>query len=198
MSAAGRTIGYAATSSLFASNIVVPAEVRRNAWTAVDLTPQTGAVKDRFQAKVNKIPSQFCRPRLLANSAKKEKFSFCLHLWKRFARTTTGHGFARMVDHDEPKSLRIFWVVVIVLLISGLFTSIVIISYEVLVVRGLRREFIVQNNTTMFLPDIHICDTSLFNLSTLKGRLHDIHYWVWIILHNIKAVIINFSRNGHQ
>ena len=169
MSAAAlKTIGYAATSSLFASNIVVPAEVRRNAWTAVDLTPPIRVNKDRFQSAVNKIPSHYCRPRSLANSAKNEK-SFCLHLWKRFARTTSGHGFARMVDKDEPKSLRIFWVVVIVLLISGLLISIVIISYEVLVDRGLRREFIVQNNITMFLPDIHICDTSLFNLTTLKG-----------------------------
>lgn len=170
MSAAAlKTIRYAATSSLFASNIVVPTEVRRNAWTAVDLTPPISVNKDRFQSAVNKIPSHYCRPRSLANSAKKEKFSFCLHLWKRFARTTTGHGFARMVDNEEPKSLRIFWVVVVVLLLSGLLISIVIISYEVLVVRGLRREFIVQNNTTMFLPDIHICDTSLFNLTTLKG-----------------------------
>ncbi|XP_046445184.1 uncharacterized protein LOC124194846 [Daphnia pulex] len=167
MSAAGKTIGSVATTSLFASNIVVPADLRRNAWIAVDITPPNG-VMDRFQSTMNKIPSQFCRPRPLSKSAKQENYSLCFHLWKRFARTTTGHGFARMVDSDEPKSIRIFWVVVVVLLISGLLISIVIISYEVLVVRGLRREFIVQNNATMFLPDIHICDTSLFNRTALQ------------------------------
>ncbi|XP_046631250.1 uncharacterized protein LOC124311039 isoform X2 [Daphnia pulicaria] len=167
MSAASETIGSATTSSLFASNTVVPADVRRNAWIAVDITPPNGVV-DRFQTTVNKFSSQFSRPRSLSQSAQKEKFSLLLQLWKRFARTTTGHGFARMVDSDEPKSIRIFWVVVIVLLISGLFISIVIISYEVLVVRGLRREFIVQHNITMFLPDIHICDTSLFNPKALQ------------------------------
>ena len=77
--------------------------------------------------------------------------------WKRFAETTTGHGFARMVDANEPWRLRIFWGLVVIFLAICLFTSVSIISYESLVLIGLRREFIVQNNDTMFLPDIHIC-----------------------------------------
>jgi len=193
MSAAGDPIGSATTSSLFASNIVVPDD--RSAWIAVDITPPNGVI-DRFQPATTRFPPQFSRPRSLSKSAKKEKFSFGLRLWERFARTTTGHGFARMVDSDEPKSIRIFWVVVIVLLISGLLTSIVIISYEVLVVRGLRREFIVQNNITMFLPDIHICDTSLFNPTALQGRFHPRLYG-WYFFHfflQLSIIAISHGR----
>ncbi len=91
--------------------------------------------------------------------------------WKKFARTTTGHGFSRMVDRDEPVLLRIFWVLVVILLGIGLFTAIFFISYESLVIKGLQREFIIQHNDTMLLPDIHICDTSLFNRSILQGLL---------------------------
>ena len=89
-------------------------------------------------------------------------------IWRKFVRTTTGHGFARMVDTNEHWHLRVFWMIVVVLLVAGLLTSVSIISYESLVVRGLQREFIVQYNNTMNLPDIHICDTSLFGLSALE------------------------------
>lgn len=90
--------------------------------------------------------------------------------WKKFARTTTGHGFSRMVDRDEPLLLRIFWVLVVILLSIGLFAAIFILTYEALVLQGLQREFIVQHNDTMLLPDIHICDTSLFNRTILQGQ----------------------------
>ncbi len=90
-------------------------------------------------------------------------------LWEKFAQTTTGHGFSRMVDKNEPLKFRIFWVVAVILLSVGLFTSVFIISYDALVLKGLRREFIVQHNSSLNLPDIHICDTSLFNITILKG-----------------------------
>ncbi len=60
-------------------------------------------------------------------------------LWEKFARTTTGHGFARMVDNNEPSKFRIFWGIALMFLTIGLFTSIFVISYDSLVVRGLRR-----------------------------------------------------------
>ncbi len=153
-----------------ASNVVVPAAVDKNAWVAVNIANSNRDV-DSLQNSMNRIAFQYSRPFSIEKPEKKKssRLSLCSELWKRFARTTTGHGFARMVDREEPKSMRIFWVTVIVLLISGLLTSIIIISYESLVVRGLRREFIVQHNTTMFLPDIHICDTSLFNRAILQG-----------------------------
>jgi hypothetical protein len=91
-------------------------------------------------------------------------------IWRKFVRTTTGHGFARMVDANEHWQLRVFWMMVVVLLVAGLLTSVSIISYESLVVRGLQREFIVQYNNTMYLPDIHIFDTSLFSLSALECK----------------------------
>ena len=91
-------------------------------------------------------------------------------LWEKFARTTTGHGFARMVDKNEPLKFRIFWAVAVIFLTVGLFTSVFIVSYDSLVVKGLRREFIIQHNSSLDLPDIHICDTSLFNVTILKGR----------------------------
>ncbi|XP_046631810.1 uncharacterized protein LOC124311381 [Daphnia pulicaria] len=90
-------------------------------------------------------------------------------IWRKFVQTTTGHGFARMVDTNEHWHLRAFWMIVVVLLGAGLLTSVSMISYESLVVRGLQREFIVQYNNTMNLPDIHICDTSLFSLSALES-----------------------------
>jgi hypothetical protein len=91
-------------------------------------------------------------------------------IWRKFVQTTTGHGFARMVDTNEHWHLRAFWMIVVVLLGAGLLTSVSMISYESLVVRGLQREFIVQYNNTMNLPDIHICDTSLFSLSALECK----------------------------
>lgn len=95
-----------------------------------------------------------------------------IRLWKNFVRTTTGHGFARMVDPSEPWHLRIFWTLIVIFLAGGLMTSITIISYESLVQRGLQREFIIQYNNSMYLPDIHICDTSLFSLSALECKHH--------------------------
>lgn len=146
----------------------IPVENRKDAWIAVNVTP-SNPLLDRFQTTVNQIPLPHCGPRSLEKSGqRKEKRFSSSSLWKRFARTTTGHGFARMVDTEEHKYMRIFWVTVIALLLSGLLTSIVIISYEELVIREIRREFIVQNNKTMLLPDIHICDTSLFNPTKLE------------------------------
>ena len=97
-------------------------------------------------------------------------------LWEKFARTTTGHGFARMMDKNEPMKLRIFWGVAVMFLTVGLFTSVFIISYDSLVVRGLRREFIIRHNLSLNLPDIHICDTSLFNVTILKGKIKYLKY----------------------
>ena len=92
-------------------------------------------------------------------------------LWEKFAKTTTGHGFARMIDKNEPLKFRIFWVIAVIFLSFGLFISVFIISFESLVVRGLRREFIIRHNLSLSLPDIHICDTSLFNVTILKGKV---------------------------
>ncbi len=103
---------------------------------------------------------------------KLEKRKILEGLWEKFAATTTGHGFARMVDKNEPLKLRIFWVVAVIFLTIGLFTSVFIISYDSLVLKGLRREFIVQHNSSLNLPDIHICDTSLFNVTILKGIVY--------------------------
>lgn len=96
-------------------------------------------------------------------------------IWRKFVRTTTGHGFARIVDTNEHWQLRVFWAIVVLLLVAGLLISVFIISYESLVVRGLQREFIVQYNNTMYLPDIHICDTSLFSRSALECILESLH-----------------------
>lgn len=148
--------------------MVVPVGLVKNAWVAVNVTALNHDT-DNAQIPTNRFTREISQQRELVKP--EPRYSFCSQLWKRFARTTTGHGFARMVDEDEPKSLRIFWVSVIVLLMSALLVSIAIISYETLVVRGLRREFIVQNNRTMSLPDIHICDTSLFNRTVLRGKL---------------------------
>lgn len=100
-----------------------------------------------------------------------QKETSFIGLWNKFVRTTTGHGFAKIVDSEEPWCLRIFWALTVILLAAGLMTSIFIISYESLVERGLQREFIVQHNNTMFLPDIHICDTSLFSRSALECNI---------------------------
>ncbi|KAI9552029.1 hypothetical protein GHT06_022366 [Daphnia sinensis] len=155
---------FSSPNSMGGSNTLVPIENHKDAWIAVNVTPL-----DRFQATVNQIPLQHCVARSLEKpSQRKDQRHSSSSLWKRFARTTTGHGFARMVDTEEHKYMRIFWVTVIVLLLSGLLTSIAIISYDELVVREIRREFIVQNNKTMLLPDIHICDTSLFNRTNLE------------------------------
>lgn len=151
--------------------MVVPVGLVKNAWVAVNVTALNQEV-DSIQNPINKITAENSQQRKLIKPGK--RFSFCWKLWKRFASTTTGHGFARMVDEGEPRSLRIFWISVILVLVSALLVSIAIISYETLVVRGLRREFIVQNNKTMSLPDIHICDTSLFNRTVLRGKLFTI------------------------
>lgn len=148
--------------------MVVPVGLVKNAWVAVNVTALSDEI-DSVQIPMNKIPERNRQDGRLVKPG--QRFSFCWKLWKRFASTTTGHGFARMVDEEEPRSLRIFWVSVVLLLVSALLVSISIISYETLVVRGLRREFIVQNNKTMSLPDIHICDTSLFNRTVLRGKL---------------------------
>lgn len=100
-----------------------------------------------------------------------QQISF-IGLWNKFVRTTTGHGFAKIVDPGEPRLWRIFWAFTVIFLAAGLMTSISIISYESFVERALQREFIVQYNNTMFLPDIHICDTSLFSRSTLECNRH--------------------------
>lgn len=94
---------------------------------------------------------------------------FWLGQLEKFARSTTGHGFARIVDRDEPFRLRVFWTLTVIVLAACLFTAIFIISYESLVLKGLRREFTVQHNHSLHLPDIHICDTSLFKRSALEG-----------------------------
>ena len=51
-------------------------------------------------------------------------------LWKKFVRTTTGHGFARLVDPNEHWHLRIFWTLMVIFLAAGLLTSVSLISYE--------------------------------------------------------------------
>ncbi len=112
-------------------------------------------------------------------------------IWKKFIRTTTGHGFARMVDTNEHWHLRVFWMIVVVLLVAGLLTSVSMISYESLVVRGLQREFIVQYNNTMYLPDIHICDTSLFSLSALECKTYHLFLFkIAIVLQLIEIVFL--------
>lgn len=148
------------------SNIVQPA-IANNSWVAVDLVPisEDGLIKDLTN-----------RPGLIYNrrsepvvETKKEPVT-TYRLWANFAKTTTGHGFARLVDSKEAWWLRVFWTFVVSALMAVLLISIAVISYESLVVRGLRREFIVQHNNTMHLPDIHICDTSLFNRTILQGK----------------------------
>lgn len=89
--------------------------------------------------------------------------------WSSFCRKTTCHGMARIIDKDEPLLLRILFGLTIKCLAIGLLKSIYIISYEKLVIKGLSREFILQHNDTMTLPDVHICDTSLFNRTVLQG-----------------------------
>lgn len=175
---------FSSPNSNGTSNIVVPAEIHRDAWVGVNVTPPN-SFPNCFPATVTKIPLQHCLPRSLEKSSQtKDIGSSFFSLWKRFARTTTGHGFDRMVDSEEPRYMRTFWVTVIVVLLSGLLTSIVIISYEELVVRELRREFIVRYNKTMLLPDIHICDTSLFNRTILEGKFYScVLYFLLVNVH---------------
>lgn len=138
-----------------------------NSWVAVDLASvsEDGLISDL----TNRPGFMFTgRPDLEPIEGKKEPVAPS-SIWANFARTTTGHGFARLVDPKETWWLRAFWTIAIIVLTGVLLSSIFVISYETLVVRGLRREFIVQHNKTMHLPDIHICDTSLFNLSVLEG-----------------------------
>lgn len=150
--------------------------IHQQSWTAIDL----GMVSDDISPvrEGNGVSAatvdifQISSREMKRKSPVSKKLSRKPSPWERFARTTTGHGFARMVDRDEPFHLKCFWAVVVILLTCLLFTSIFIISYENLVVKGLRREFIVEHNNSLQLPDIHICDTSLFNLTILQGTYH--------------------------
>lgn len=147
------------------SNIIQPA-IGNNSWVAVDLVPIS---EDGLFSDLSSRPGfMFNRRPEPAVESKKEPIT-PYGLWENFARTTTGHGFARLVDSKETWWLRVFWTFAVIVLTSVLLTSIFFISYESLVVRGLRREFIVQHNKSMHLPDIHICDTSLFNRTVLQG-----------------------------
>lgn len=146
---------------------VAPTEVKY-AWVARK-APPTDFGKDLHQDVFNQVAWELSRDPLNLVKPKETSYSRS-ELWERFAQTTTGHGFARLVDRNEPKSWRLFWLLALVLLISGLLVTVLLISYEALIVRGLRREFIVQNNKSMFLPDIHICDTSPFNRTVLQGN----------------------------
>lgn len=146
----------------------VPAAGVRYAWVAKKV-PQLNFGKNTHQDLLHQVSWEPCRNSSSITETKLEWAGSRSELWERFAQTTTGHGFARLVDKKEPNSSRMFWLAALVILILGLLISVMIISYESLIVRGLRREFIVQNNGSMFLPDIHICDTSLFNRTVLKG-----------------------------
>lgn len=142
----------------------------------VRLDPEKGIqISTNCSSKVDETKGEwFCFPQSppgVKGDAESEDPTEDITPWNRFARTTTGHGFARMVDKQESCQLRIFWALAVILLTAGLFVSVSIISYESLVLKGLQREFIVQNNDTMLLPDIHICDTSLFNRTILQGKL---------------------------
>lgn len=147
------------------SNIVQPA-IANNSWVAVDLVPipEDDLIKD-LTNRPGPIHSRHSEP--IVNKRNEPVTTY--RLWANFAKTTTGHGFARLVDSKEARWLQVFWTFVVSALMAVLVISIAVISYESLVVRGLRREFIVQQNNTMHLPDIHICDTSLFNRTLLQG-----------------------------
>lgn len=92
-------------------------------------------------------------------------------LRKEFAQKTSCHGFGRTVDREEPRGLRLFWTLAIVVLSSGLLVSVFLLSYDTFVVRSIRRDFSSEDNDTMYLPDVHICDASLFNRSVLEGSI---------------------------
>ena len=89
-------------------------------------------------------------------------------LWASFCRKTTFHGLSQIADKEESRFTKIIYGLFIAILTIGLLVSIYVITYDKLVLKGLQREFLVQHNETMFLPDIHICDTSLFNRSILE------------------------------
>ena len=93
-------------------------------------------------------------------------------LRKDFAQKTSCHGFGRTVDREEPRGLRLFWTLAIAVLSSGLLVSVFLLSYDTFVVRSIRRDFSSEDNDTMYLPDVHICDASLFNRSVLEGKIH--------------------------
>lgn len=150
--------------------MIVPAGLSKNAWVAVNVTALHHGT-DSAHVPMHQVARKFIQQQQASKETPNNKRLLAMkEIWKSFAETTTGHGFARIVDQNQPKSLRIFWVVVIVILVFALLVSISMISYETLIVRGLRREFIVQNNKTLMLPDIHICDTSLFNRTILQGK----------------------------
>lgn len=101
---------------------------------------------------------------------KEENSKSARKLVVEFARTTSGHGFARIVNPSEKILLRKFWAVSISSSLFVLLATTSVITYEALVIRQQRREFIIHHNTSMHLPDIHICDTALFKRSTLIGK----------------------------
>ena len=91
-------------------------------------------------------------------------------LRKDFAQKTSCHGFGRTVDREEPRGLRLFWMLAIAVLSIGLLVSVSLLSFDTFVVRSIQREFSSEDNDTMYLPDVHICDASLFNRSALEGK----------------------------
>jgi len=147
--------------------------VNQKGWIAVDMVATTN---EEFSAPINesdktsKVENWWYFGSKSKIESEEDQKKLSESLWEKFARTTTGHGFARMVDKDEPLKYRIFWVVVVTFLTIGLFTSVFIVSYDTLIIKEVRREFIVQHNSSLNLPDIHICDTSLFNVTVLRGK----------------------------
>ena len=151
--------------------------VNQKGWIALDMVAT--ANNEEFSAPITESDKKKCASKgknwwYFGSKSKieseEDQKKLSESLWEKIARTTTGHGFARMVDKDEPLKYRIFWVVVVTFLTIGLFTSVFIISYDTLIVKEVRREFIVQHNSSLNLPDIHICDTSLFNVTVLRGK----------------------------
>lgn len=148
----------------------LPQNFTKNRWVVADLEP-VNMFKDEYE-KMNSPRFAFSnQPEVKIDNVLKHKVKekSTKKLLTQFAKTTSGHGFSRIVDPHEKPFFRGFWAFVLNSFLVVLLATILIITYEAFVVRQQRREYIVHHNTSMYLPDIHICDNSLFKKSALKG-----------------------------
>ena len=123
------------------------------------------------------------RPRIELKKKTTTSSSSASKLCVNFCKTTTCHGLARIVSNDEPLYLKIFYSITLFVMFCFMVYNVYFITYDVLVVRSLKQEFVVQINETMQLPTIHICDTSLFKRSALRGSSN----YLFIILHSLRG-----------
>lgn len=78
-------------------------------------------------------------------------------------------GIVHLGHEENSTTLRLFWIIVLVIGI-GLTTTITTLSFQSILANIASSEMVVvQRQSEIQYPALHICESNLFNLTVLKG-----------------------------